>query len=78
MKFKEDGPFVTPEAASQKIDLIATLLILTQLRLVAQHSVQQRTVDFDVRVVADQAKLSELVHSSRRCASPRTRYTKSV
>ena len=33
-----------------------------QLRLVAQHSVQQRTVDFDVPVVADQAKLSELVH----------------
>jgi hypothetical protein len=23
MKFKEDGPFVPPEAASQKIDLIA-------------------------------------------------------
>src|ERR1700674_4930557 len=38
------------------------LLVLFQLRLVMQHSVQQRTVDFDVPVITDQAKLAELVH----------------
>src|ERR1700704_196156 len=37
------------------------LLILFQLRLVVQHGVEQRTVDFDVAVVADQAELAELV-----------------
>src|SRR5258705_13550245 len=30
--------------------------------LVMQNRVQQRTVDFDMPVVADQAKLAELVH----------------
>src|SRR3982074_755959 len=38
------------------------LFILVQLRLVMQNRVQQRTVDFDMPVVADQAKLAELVH----------------
>src|SRR5450631_692604 len=38
------------------------LLILFQLRLVMQDSVQQRTVDLDVPVITDEAKLAELVH----------------
>src|ERR1700730_6818149 len=38
------------------------LLVLFQLRLVMQHSVQQRTVDLDVPVISDEAKLTELVH----------------
>src|SRR5450631_1636515 len=38
------------------------LLILLEFRLVMQDSVQQRTVDLDMSVIVDQAKLAELVH----------------
>src|SRR3984885_533669 len=52
--------------------LLCRLLVLLNLRLVAQNGVQQRAVDLYFSVVADEAFFSKLVHEEAHSGPCRT------
>jgi hypothetical protein len=53
---KHDGP------GEKGSDRAALLPMSLNLRLVVQHCAQQRSMHFDLSIVADETQLAELVH----------------